>query len=149
MAAKEQFKNLPKSPGVYLMKGNKGEVLYIGKAKNIRSRVRSYFRETADTRYTVKFLASKIVDIEYIVTTNEKEAIILENPLLKKHKPRYNIRLKDDKTYVSIKLTLSEKFPRIFITRQIKHVPAGSKQGKDGSRSPLKACGDKYFGPYS
>ncbi|HKZ46607.1 MAG TPA: excinuclease ABC subunit UvrC, partial [Thermodesulfobacteriota bacterium] len=133
----------------YLMKGNKGEVLYIGKAKNIRNRVRSYFRETADTRYTVKFLASKIVDIEYIVTTNEKEAIILENTLLKKHKPRYNIRLKDDKTYVSIKLTLSEKFPRIFITRQIKHVPAGSKQGKDGSRSPLKACGDKYFGPYS
>src|SRR3989338_8893560 len=131
MAAKEQFKNLPKSPGVYLMKGNKGEVLYIGKAKNIRNRVRSYFRETADTRYSVKFLASKIVDIECIVTTNEKEALILENTLLKKHKPRYNIRLKDDKTYVSIKLTLSETFPSIFITRQIK---------KDGSR---------YFGPYS
>ena len=130
MAAKEQFKNLPQSPGVYLMKGNNGEVLYIGKAKNIRSRVRSYFRETADTRYTVKFLASKIADIECIVTTNEKEAIILENTLLKKHKPRYNIRLKDDKTYVSIKLTLSEKFPRILITRQLK---------KDGSR---------YFGPY-
>ena len=131
MAAKEQFKNLPQSPGVYLMKGNNGEVLYIGKAKNIRSRVRSYFRETADTRYTVKFLASKIADIECIVTTNEKEAIILEDTLLKKHKPRYNIRLKDDKTYVSIKLTLLEKFPRILITRQIK---------KDGSR---------YFGPYT
>src|SRR3989338_2135319 len=158
MAAKEQFKNLPKSPGVYLMKGNKGDILYIGKAKNLRNRVRSYFQETADIRYSVKFLVSKIADIECIVTTNEKEALILENTLLKKHKPRYNIRLKDDKTYVSIKLTLSETFPRIFITRQIKHVPAGSKQGKDGSRSPLKpapacfkrgACGDKYFGPYS
>ena len=97
---------MPQSPGVYLMKGNKGEVLYIGKAKNIKNTVRSYFRETTDTRYTVKFLASKISDIEYLITTNEKEALILEDTLLKKYKPRYNIRLKDDKTYVSIKLTL-------------------------------------------
>ncbi|MBI5048390.1 MAG: excinuclease ABC subunit UvrC [Deltaproteobacteria bacterium] len=138
MAAKEQFiimslriKNLPQSPGVYLMKGIMGDVLYVGKAKNIRNRVSSYFRETSDTRYTVKFLASKVFDIEYIVTTNEKEAIILEDTILKKYKPRYNIRLKDDKTYVSIKLTLEEKFPRIFITRHIK---------KDSSR---------YFGPYA
>ena len=136
----ESIRGLPKSPGVYLMKGNKGEVLYIGKAKNIRNRVRSYFHSSADTRYTVKFLASKVSDIEYLVTTNEKEALILEDTLLKKYKPRYNIRLKDDKTYVSIKLTLHEKFPRILITRQIK---------KDDSRSPLKACGDKYFGPYA
>src|SRR3989337_1239676 len=127
----ESIKGLPQYPGVYLLKGSKGEVLYIGKAKNIRSRVRSYFRDTTDTRYTVKFLASKISDIEYLITTNEKEALILEDTLLKKYKPRYNIRLKDDKTYVSIKLTLAEKFPRILITRQIK---------KDGSR---------YFGPYA
>src|SRR3989304_4999022 len=136
----ESIRGLPHSPGVYLMKGSKGEVLYIGKAKNIRSRVRSYFRDTTDTRYTVKFLASKVSDIEYLITTNEKEAIILEDTLLKKHKPRYNIRLKDDKTYVSIKLTLQEKFPRILITRQIKPGPACFKQG---------ACGDKYFGPYA
>src|SRR3989338_2252769 len=145
----ESIRGLPKSPGVYLMKGSKGEVLYIGKAKNIRSRVRSYFRDTTDTRYTVKFLASKVSDIEYLITTNEKEALILEDTLLKKYKPRYNIRLKDDKTYVSIKLTLSEKYPRILITRQIK---------KEGGRSPLKpapacfkrgVCGDKYFGPYA
>src|SRR3990170_886913 len=130
MVTRERLKDMPQSPGVYLMKGNKGEVLYIGKAKNIRNRVRSYFQETSDTRHTIKFLASKIHDIEYLVTTNEKEAIILEDTLLKKYKPRYNIRLKDDKTYVSIKLTLQEKFPRILIIRQIK---------KDGSR---------YFGPY-
>src|SRR3989338_1797121 len=145
----ESIRGLPKSPGVYLMKGNKGEVLYIGKAKNIRNRVRSYFHSSADTRYTVKFLASKVSDIEYLITTNEKEALILEDTLLKKYKPRYNIRLKDDKTYVSIKLTLSEKYPRILITRQIK---------KEGGRSPLKpapacfkrgVCGDKYFGPYA
>src|SRR3989344_7170978 len=127
----ESIKGLPQYPGVYLLKGSKGEVLYIGKAKNIRSRVRSYFRDTSDTRYTIKFLASKVSDIEYLITTNEKEALILEDTLLKKHKPKYNIRLKDDKTYVSIKLTLQEQFPRIFITRQIK---------KDGSR---------YFGPYA
>jgi len=154
----ESIKGLPQYPGVYLLKGSKGEVLYIGKAKNIRSRVRSYFRDTTDTRYTVKFLASKVSDIEYLITTNEKEALILEDTLLKKYKPRYNIRLKDDKTYVSIKITLSEKYPRILITRQIKPVPAGSKQGKEGGRSPLKpapacfkrgVCGDKYFGPYA
>ena len=131
MVTRERLKDMPQSPGVYLMKGNKGEVLYIGKAKNIRNRVRSYFHETSDTRYTAKFLASKISDIEYLITTNEKEALILEDTLLKKYKPRYNIRLKDDKTYVSIKITLAEKFPRILITRQIK---------KDGNR---------YFGPYA
>src|SRR3989304_3041825 len=130
MVTRERLKDMPQSPGVYLMKGNKGEVLYIGKAKNIRNRVRSYFRDTTDTRYTVKFLASKVSDIEYLITTNEKEALILEDTLLKKYKPRYNIRLKDDKTYVSIKITLSEKYPRILIIRQI---------NKDGIR---------YFGPY-
>ncbi|MBI3398156.1 MAG: excinuclease ABC subunit UvrC [Deltaproteobacteria bacterium] len=154
MITEERLKDLPQFPGIYIMKGNKGEILYIGKAKNIRNRVRSYFREMADTRLGTDFksvpsLASKISDIDCIITTNEKEALILEDTLLKKYKPRYNIRLKDDKTYVSIKLALTEKFPRILITRQIK---------KDGSRSPLKpapacfkrgACGDKYFGPYA
>ena len=94
------------------MKGSRGEILYIGKAKLLRPRVRSYFRKkSADTRYAVKFLALKVTDIDYIVTTNEKEALILEETLLKKHRPRYNIRLKDDKTYLSIKITTQEKFP--------------------------------------
>ncbi len=130
MNIEEKLKNLPASPGVYIMKGKKGEVLYIGKAKSLRSRVRSYFREGGDTRHSVKFIASKVEDIDYIVTANEKEALFLEDTLLKRHRPRYNIRLKDSKTYVSIKITVNDKFPRLLVTRQIK---------KDGSR---------YFGPY-
>jgi len=130
MDIEEKLKNLPAAPGVYIMKGKNGEVLYIGKAKSLRSRVRSYFREGGDTRYSVKFITSRVEDIDYIVTGNEKEALFLEDTLLKRHKPRYNIRLKDSKTYVSIKLTVDEKFPRILVTRHIK---------KDGSR---------YFGPY-
>jgi excinuclease ABC subunit C len=130
MDVEEKIAGLPASPGVYLMKGKEG-IIYIGKAKNLRSRVRSYFLGKGDTRYAVRYLAKKIEDLDYIVTGNEKEALILEDTLLKKHKPRYNIRLKDDKTYVSIKITTNEKFPRILVTRRIK---------KDGAR---------YFGPYA
>ncbi len=130
MDIEEKLKKLPALPGVYIMKDRAAEVIYIGKAKNLKSRVRSYFQATGDTRYAVRFLAARTEDIDYIVTTNEKEALFLEDTLLKQHKPRYNIRLKDSKTYVSIKITLKEKFPRILVTRQIK---------KDGSR---------YFGPY-
>jgi len=126
----EKLSRLPASPGVYIMKDHSGEVLYIGKAKELRSRVRSYFREAFDGRYTVKFLAAKVADIDYLVTSNEKEALFLEDTLIKQHKPRYNILLKDSKTYVSIKITMKEPFPRILVTRQPK---------KDGSR---------YFGPY-
>ena len=126
----EKLSRLPASPGVYIMKDHSGEVLYIGKAKELRSRVRSYFRGAGDGRYTVRFLAAKVVDIDYIVTSNEKEALFLEDTLLKQHKPRYNIQLKDSKTYVSIKMTMNEPFPRILVTRL---------RRKDGSR---------YFGPY-
>jgi excinuclease ABC subunit C len=134
MATKEKLGRLPSLPGVYIFKGSKGEVLYIGKAKSLKPRVRSYFSKStqkSDTRYAIRFLAERTEDIEYIVTTNEKEALILEDTLLKKHRPRYNIRLKDDKTYLSIKLTVNEEFPRILTTRRVK---------KDGSR---------YFGPYA
>lgn len=130
MEIEEKLKTIPASPGVYIMKGKGGEVLYIGKAKSLKSRVRSYFQKTGDTRYAVKFLSAKVEDIDYILTANEKEALFLEDTLLKRHKPRYNIRLKDSKTYVSLKITVNEKFPRISLTRQIK---------KDGAR---------YFGPY-
>lgn len=131
MNIEEKLKNIPVSPGVYLMKDKDGDVIYIGKAKSLRSRVRSYFRETGDTRYAVKFLAARVENIDYIVTVNEKEALLLEDTLVKQHKPKYNIRLKDSKTYVSIRVTINEKFPRITVTRQIK---------KDGAR---------YFGPYT
>ncbi len=134
MATQDKLKRLPSLPGVYIFKGRKGEVLYIGKAKSLRTRVLSYFRSStknSNARYAVRFLAERTEDIEYIVTTNEKEALILEDTLLKKHRPRYNIRLKDDKTYLSIKLTVNEEFPRILTTRRVK---------KDGAR---------YFGPYA
>ena len=131
MISEEKLKSLPALPGVYLMKGKKGEVLYIGKAKSIRSRVRTYFHGSSDTRYTVRFLVAKVASLDYIVTANEKEAFILEDTLLKRYKPRYNIRLKDDKSYVNVKLTLGDAFPRILVTRKVK---------KDGGR---------YFGPYA
>jgi len=130
MDMEAKIRGLPTGPGVYMMKGASGAVLYIGKAKNLRARVRSYFRDKGDGRYSVRFLVSKVRDIDCILTANEKEALLLEDTLLKTHKPRYNIRLKDSKTYVSIKITLAEKFPRILVVRGIK---------KDGSR---------YFGPY-
>ena len=126
----KKIASLPASPGVYMMKRGKA-IIYIGKAKNLRLRVRSYFRKSGDTRYAARFLAERATDVDYIVTTNEKEALILEDTLLKRHRPRYNIRLKDDKTYVSIKLTMGEDFPRILVTRRVKD---------DGSR---------YFGPYA
>ncbi len=123
--------DFPTSPGVYLMKGAEGKILYIGKAKNLRARVSSYFSPEKDGRYQLKFLMRKVEDIECIVTTNEKEAFLLENTLIKKHQPRYNIFLKDDKTYLSLKLNIQHPFPRILITRKIT---------KDGSL---------YFGPYT
>lgn len=116
-----------------MMKGRANEVLYIGKAKDLRSRVRSYFRNPAsadDLRYAVRFLASKTAEIDHIVTANEKEALLLEDTLIKKHRPRYNLSLKDSKTYVSIKITVNERFPRISVVRAV---------SKDGAR---------YFGPY-
>ncbi len=116
----KKLKELPARPGVYMMKGRSGAILYIGKAKNLRSRVRSYFKKIADDRYATRFLASRTHDIDCIVTATEKEALFLEETLLKRHKPKYNIRLKDSKTYVSIKLTMAEEFPRILVTRRIK-----------------------------
>ncbi|MBI5810236.1 MAG: excinuclease ABC subunit C, partial [Deltaproteobacteria bacterium] len=130
MSIEEKLKGLPSSPGVYIMKGVGKEVLYIGKAKNIRARVRGYFRKGSDGRYAVAFLSTKAKDIDFIVTGSEKEALLLEDTLLKQFKPKYNIRLKDSKTYASIKITVQERFPRILVTRLVK---------KDGAR---------YFGPY-
>ncbi len=131
MDLEDKIDALPTTPGVYIMKGRGRVILYIGKAKNLRARVRSYFRTKGDGRYSVRYLVRKVEDIDFIVTANEKEALILEDTLLKKHRPRYNIRLKDDKTYVSIKLTMQDDFPRILVTRQI------------------KADGSRYFGPYA
>jgi excinuclease ABC subunit C len=127
----EEIKNLPDMPGVYLMKNSGGIVIYIGKANSIKKRVRSYFTGTKDKRPAIKFLLPKISSVDFIVTKSEKEALILENTLIKKYAPKYNINLKDDKSYLSLKITVKNKFPRIFATRRVK---------KDKS---------KYFGPYS
>lgn len=111
------FEDLPTSPGVYLFKNDKGRIIYVGKAKNLRSRVRSYFRDknqTAKTKVLVKNIASK----DYYLTNTEVEALLLENRLIKKHRPKYNINLKDDKTYAYIKLT-NDEFPKLVSTRRV------------------------------
>ncbi|HVO91740.1 MAG TPA: excinuclease ABC subunit UvrC, partial [Terriglobales bacterium] len=122
--------SFPSRPGVYLMRDKAGKVIYVGKAKDLRARVRAYFNAN-DERSQVEFLVRRVDDIDVLVTTNDKEALILENNLIKQYKPRYNIRLKDDKSYLSIKVTTQHPWPRIFATRKIV---------KDGSR---------YFGPFS
>ncbi|MGA2957700.1 MAG: excinuclease ABC subunit UvrC, partial [Thermodesulfobacteriota bacterium] len=131
MELEDQIQGLPTGPGVYLMKDQAGIVLYIGKAKNLRNRVRNYFGKSADTRFSLRFLMPKVRQVETFLTDTEKEALILENTLIKKHKPRHNINLKDDKTYFSLKFNVNEKFPRLSLVRKVK---------RDGAR---------YFGPYS
>lgn len=126
----EKLANLSTRPGVYLHKNAKGDVLYVGKAKNLRNRVRSYFQEGRPKDGRIKVMVSKVADIETIVTDTEAEALILENNLIKELKPRYNINLRDDKTYPYICIK-KERFPRVFPTRRVI---------RDGS---------KYFGPYT
>ena len=126
----EKIEHLPAEPGVYLYKDSQGKIIYIGKARSLRSRVRSYFQESRPLDPKTQRLVEEAADLEYIVTDNEVEALILESTLVKKHQPRYNIHLKDDKSFPYLKLTVNEPFPRIFITRRIT---------KDGSL---------YYGPF-
>src|SRR6201981_3688375 len=114
----EKLAHLPARPGVYLMRDKGGKVIYVGKANDLRARVRAYFN-SSDERCQVEFLVRRVEDIETLVTSNAKEALILENNLIKQYKPRYNIRLKDDKSYVSVKITVEEDLPRVFVTRKI------------------------------
>src|SRR5580700_8598328 len=121
---------LPESPGVYLFKDAAGKVLYVGKAASLRSRVRSYFLESSWVNAKTGSLAREIADLETIVVANAREALALEHNLIKQYRPKFNVLLRDDKTYPYIKLTASEKYPRVYFTRKVK---------KDGSL---------YFGPY-
>ena len=130
MEPREKAIQLPESPGVYLFKDAGGKVVYVGKARSLRSRVRSYFLESRWTDAKTGSLAREIADLETIVVENEREALALENNLIKQYKPKFNILLRDDKTYPYIKLTMYEKYPRVYFTRRVK---------KDGSL---------YFGPY-
>lgn len=109
---------LPEKPGVYLMHDASGKVIYVGKAVVLKNRVRSYFRNLASHTPKVKAMVAKIAEIETIVTSSEVEALILECNLIKKYRPRYNISLKDDKTYPYLKVTVQEDFPRLYVTRQ-------------------------------
>ena len=126
----QKIRTLPTSAGVYLYKNADGQVIYVGKAKNLRSRVRSYFLDGASENAKTGTLVREAVDLDYIVVDNEKEALALENNLIKQKKPRYNILLRDDKSYPYIKLTMGERYPRVYATRRLR---------KDGSL---------YFGPY-
>jgi excinuclease ABC subunit C len=126
----EKIRTIPALPGCYLYKNAEGTVIYVGKAKNLRARVRSYFLEAAQANAKTGSLMREAVDIEYITVGNEREALALEDSLIKQRQPRYNILLRDDKTYPYIQLTMKDRFPKVFVTRRLR---------RDGSA---------YFGPY-
>ena len=128
---REKVKEFPQTPGVYLMKSAVDKIIYVGKAKNLRSRVRSYFTDSKDHSPKTKLLVRNIHKVDFILTNTEVEAFLLEASLIKKHRPRYNIRLKDDKAYPYIRMSMSDSFPRLYLARKVK---------KDGSL---------YFGPYT
>jgi excinuclease ABC subunit C len=127
----EKLERLPAEPGVYLMKDAKGQVIYVGKAVNLRSRVKSYFGRSSDTRAFIPFLESVLRDVETVVVSNEKEALLLENELIKRHQPRFNVLLKDDKNFICLRLDPTGEWPRLEVVRRFK---------RDGAL---------YFGPYA
>ena len=126
----EKIRTLHNRPGVYLYRNAQGEVIYVGKAKNLRSRVRSYLLDGAQANAKTGSLMREAVDVDYILVENEQEALALENNLIKQRKPRFNILLRDDKTYPYVKLTLADRYPKVFVTRRLR---------KDGSA---------YYGPF-
>src|SRR4029077_17119896 len=130
MELREKVANMPTQPGVYLFQDAGGTILYVGKALSLRNRVRSYFLAKSSWDAKTVSLDREIAGLEYIVVDTEKEALALENNLIKKHQPKFNILLRDDKTYPYIQYTAYEKYPRVYVTRRLR---------KDGS---------VYFGPY-
>ena len=131
--APKQIETYPKEPGVYLMKGNQGQILYIGKAKNLKSRLKQYFAPSGDSRAMIPYLTAQITSIETIVVGSEKEALLLENTLIKQHQPKYNAFLKDDKTFISLMINTKHPWPRIKLIRY---------KGKPKEKG-------LYFGPYT
>ncbi len=130
-ALMERVRDLPADPGVYLFRAENNDVLYVGKAQNLRSRVRSYFTRAGDGRFRMAFLVPRIHDVEVVVTRSVKDALLLENQLIKKHRPRFNVRLRDDKNYLGLRIDPRERYPRFKETRRF---------GTDGA---------SYFGPYT
>jgi excinuclease ABC subunit C len=135
-AQPESLNELPAQPGVYIFKDAQGHPLYVGKAVNLRNRVRNYFSNSGDNRFSIQFIRRQAHSIECIVTANEKEAFLLENELIKRNRPRYNIRLRDDKTYVSLRIRMDHPYPRLEIVRVRRY--AGERLDRN----------DLYFGPY-
>ena len=130
-ALQRKLDTLPDQPGVYLWKDAEGTVLYVGKAKRLRSRVRSYFAAENATSLKQQVMVRQIADVETIVVANEVQSLLLENNLIKEYQPKFNVRLKDDKSYPSIAVTVGEPFPRVLVTRR------------------LDLPGARYFGPYT
>ena len=129
---KAKLDSLPAQPGVYIMKDKAGDVVYVGKALSLRSRVMQYFQErTGDTRAFIPFLEDLLGDLEVMITPSEKDAVLLENELIKKHRPRFNVRLRDDKNFISLRLSTTHPYPRLEVVRRVR---------KDGAR---------YFGPFA
>ncbi|HAS04799.1 MAG TPA: excinuclease ABC subunit C [Dehalococcoidia bacterium] len=127
----EKVERLPENPGVYIMRDREGTIIYVGKAVNLKNRVRSYFNNSQEQSFKITHMVPRISDIDYFITASEEEALILELNLIKRHKPYYNIRLKDDKTFPYLKISTNEEYPRVQITRRLED---------DGAR---------YFGPFS
>lgn len=127
------LQTLPTSPGVYLMEDKNQKIIYVGKASNLRHRVRSYFSKSGDERIKVRFMIERVENIRTILTRTEKEALILENNLIKEHRPKYNVNLRDDKSFFALRLNISHEFPRLSLIRTQR----------------IESDGEKYFGPYS
>src|ERR1700733_12704535 len=131
-ALRAKVESLPAQPGGYIMKDREGAVVYVGKAVSLRSRVAQSFQErSGDTRAFIPFLEDLLGDLEVIITPTEKDALLLENELIKQHRPRFNVRLRDDKNFISLRLSTTHPYPRLEVVRRVR---------KDGAR---------YFGPYS
>ena len=128
---RNRLNRIPMKPGVYLMRGPNGEILYVGKASKLKNRIRSYFTGKTHSHPKIETLVNTLVDFEFIITESEQEALILESNLIKNHKPKFNSRLKDDKSYPFIKIDVSEKFPQVYVTRNVSNDDA------------------RYFGPYT
>ena len=127
----ERLRSVPTSFGVYMWRDSEGKILYVGKASSLQSRMRSYVAKPSTLAPKTRGLMARTTDFEYLLTESEQEALLLENSLIKRHQPRFNVRLRDDKTYPYIKIDLAEEFPQIYITR---------KTANDGAR---------YFGPFA
>jgi excinuclease ABC subunit C len=156
----ETISSFPTAPGVYIMKNAAGDVLYVGKAANLRNRVRNYFSATGDNRFTVQFLVRNVETIETVSTSTEKDAFLLENNLIKKYRPRYNIRLRDDKTYLSLRFRMNHPYPRLEMTR-VRRAELGSAGSQamgtgealdvvqEAKTKRTRRDNDLYFGPFT